>query len=147
MRTRIPSQVSNIMQELDMFSNCSLTRARRRVFVNHHKATMRPIITANRCATSLSLGFGIEDTALEKHCTCDNSLHACTERAQHRVHRPDTQHTLSWLANDQSLVERAWTETPIVAWSSGAPGSSSDAVTPIVALSSDTPRLPGSTVF
>ena len=94
-------------------------------------------IRESRYASSVSLGFGIEDTALEKHCTCDNSLHACKERARHRVRRPDTQHTLSWLAIDHSLVERAWTVSPTVA-------QSSDAVTPIAALSSD---APGSTPF
>ena len=74
-------------------------------------------ITGNRYAASLSLGFGVEDNALEKHCTCGNSLHACKERAQHRVRRPDeahrlTQHTMSWLAIDRSLVERALIVTP-----------------------------------
>ena len=75
------------------------------------------MVTESRYAICLSLGFGIEDTAPEKHCTCDNSLHACKERAQHRVRRPDeahrlTQHTMSWLAIDRSLVERALIVTP-----------------------------------
>ena len=86
------------------------------------RAVNDAMIMESRYAASVSLGFGIEDTALGKHCTCDNSLHACKERARHRVHRPDTQHTLSWLAIDQSLAERAWIVTPISALSSDALG-------------------------